>query len=173
MVESSRSELSRLGFFLGRVLTLFSGMTLFAMMWLTLADVIGRDVFNAPIPGAFEITEVLMGIVVFSGLPQVTVTDGHVSVTLLDPLFGPRARFVQRLLINVFCAVVLAIIAWRLWQASATMLHYNDVTLFLRIPLAPTGFFMSIATALCVPIILILPFTGPVSLRRLSGLTDS
>ena len=113
-----------------------------------------------------------MGLVVFAGLPQVTLTKGHVAVTLLDPIFSHRARIIQHFLVNFVCAIALAFIAWRLWEASITMAKYNDVTLFMRIPLAPTGFFMSIMTALCVPIILVLPFIGPISLRRLSGLDD-
>ncbi len=173
MQSPDRTSQARFGIFLARFLTLFSSMCLFAMMWLTVADVIGRDVFNAPILGAFEVTEVLMGLVVFSGLPQVTLTDGHVAVTLLDSFLGQRVRRTQHILVNILCAIALAFIAWRLWEAGATMGRYNDVTLFMRIPLAPTAFFMSVMTAVCVPIILVLPFTGPLSLQRLTGLDNS
>lgn len=173
MNRPTETKHARLGIILARYLTLFSAMSLFAMMWLTVADVIGRDVFNAPILGAFELTEVLMGLVVFAGLPQVTLTEGHVAVTLLDSFFSQRARMIQHVLVNTLCAIALALIAWRLWEASVTMARYDDVTLFMRIPLAPTGFFMSIMTAVCVPIILVLPFTGPLTLRRLSGLDDN
>jgi len=172
MSPPSQTKHARLGILLARYLTLFSSMSLFGMMWLTVADVIGRDVFNAPILGAFEVTEVLMGLLVFSGLPQVTLTEGHVAVTLLDSFFSQRGRKIQHFLINLLCALALALIAWRLWESSMTMARYNDVTLFTRIPLAPTGFFMAIMTAICVPIILVLPFTGPLTVRRLAGLDD-
>jgi TRAP-type C4-dicarboxylate transport system permease small subunit len=42
---------------------LMAAMALFAIMWLTLLDVIGRKFFNNSIPGSLELTEVLMVIV--------------------------------------------------------------------------------------------------------------
>ena len=42
---------------------------IFVMMVVTTIDVIGRDVFNLPLFGAFEMTEILMGLVIFAGMP--------------------------------------------------------------------------------------------------------
>lgn len=173
MTMPAESTIARLGLTLSRALSLFTALMLFALMWITLADVIGRDLFQAPILGAFEITEVMMGIVVFSGLPQVTMTDGHVAVTLLDGFLGPMARNVQRALVNLVCAGVLVLMAWQLWETADTMASYNDISLFLEIPLAPTAYFMAVMTGLCVPIILVMTFTGPVPLNRIIGTEQS
>ncbi len=43
-------------------------VALFAMMGLTVVDVVGRYAFNSPILGAFEITSFLVAILVYSFL---------------------------------------------------------------------------------------------------------
>ncbi len=144
-----------------RALSLFAALTLFAIMWLTVIDVIARDFFSGSIVGAFEVTEILMGILVFSGVPLVTAAEGHVAVTLFDGVIGPRLRSVQRAGVSLFCTVVLALFAWRLWDVAGKMAAYHDVTLFLRVPLAPVGYFMAVMTAISVPIQLALTFSAP------------
>ena len=63
---------------------------LMAMVALTFADVIGRRLFGAPIYGAHDITEHLVAIVVFCGLPLVTAAGAHLTVDLFDRLIGQR-----------------------------------------------------------------------------------
>jgi TRAP-type C4-dicarboxylate transport system permease small subunit len=54
------------------------------MVLLTFVDVIGRHVFNQPVYGANDITEHLMALIVFAGLPLVTRARGHLAVDLFD-----------------------------------------------------------------------------------------
>ena len=155
---NANPKLARLHDSMSRALSLFAAVTLFAIMWLTVVDVVSRDVFNISITGLFEITEILMGVLVFAGVPIVTANQGHVSVTLLDPWVGPRLRVVQKVAINLLCMTVLVIFAWRLWLVAERLAEYNDVTLFAHIPLAPVGYFMAVMTMLSVPVQLILTF---------------
>jgi TRAP-type C4-dicarboxylate transport system permease small subunit len=145
-----------------RALVLFAAVTLFVIMWLTVIDVVTRDVFNISIVGLFEVTEIMMGILVFAGLPIITANEGHVSVTLLDAVIGRRLKILQKVLVNLLCTVVLAVFAWQLWAVAETLASYNDITLFLRVPLAPVAYFMSVMTAISAPIqlALLLPTSG-------------
>ena len=137
---------ARLRDILGRALTLCVSLTLFALMLVTFVDVVGRNAFNVPLPGGFEITELIMGVLMFTSLPLLTLSEGHVVVTLLDNVITGRTRTVQRLAINVISAVALAVLAWRLWDVAEKLARFNDVTMFLRVPLAPMAYFMSVAT---------------------------
>ncbi|MDA0240126.1 MAG: TRAP transporter small permease [Proteobacteria bacterium] len=139
-----------------RALILFAAVTLFVIMWLTVIDVVARSAFNISIVGLFEVIEIMMGILVFAGLPIVTQNEGHVAVTLLDSALGPRQRLVQKIVVNLVCATILAVFAWRLWDVAGKLADYNDITLFLKIPLAPVAYFMAVMTALSVPIQLLL-----------------
>lgn len=155
---NSPDKLARLHKNLSRVLSIFAAVTLFAIMWLTVIDVVSRGVFNFSILGLFEVVEILMGILVFAGVPIVTANQGHVAVTLLDSYISPRVRAIQKILVNLLCTVILMIFAWRLWDVAGKLAEYNDVTLFAKIPLAPVGYFMAIMTMLSVPIQILVTF---------------
>ena len=147
-----KTQLARLRDFSGRALTLFASITLFVIMWLTVVDVFFRDAFNISITGLFEVTEVLMGILVFSGVPIITSKNGHVSVTIMDTLVGRRLRAIQKVIVNLVCVVVLSVFAWQLWVVAGDLAEYNDVTLFARIPLSPICYFMAVMTFISIPI---------------------
>ena len=50
----------------------------------TVIDVIGRYFFDAPLPGAFELTQILLADLVLAALPMTTFKDSHVEVDLLS-----------------------------------------------------------------------------------------
>ena len=54
----------------GQALIFFASITLFVIMWLTVVDVVARDAFDVSITGLFEVTEVLMGILVLREYPS-------------------------------------------------------------------------------------------------------
>ena len=164
---NNNKNLARLRDYSGRALILFASVILFVLMWLTVIDVIFRDAFNISITGLFEVTEVLMGVLVFAGVPIITAKDGHVAVTLLDNSVGTKMRILQKIIVNLICVIVLVVFAWVLWDAANTLAGYNEVTLFARIPLAPVCYFMAIMTALSVPIQLIMTFVPDEKLQDL------
>ena len=63
-----------------------AAVALFAIMWLTLVDVTGRKLLSASVPGSLELTELLMVVVIFAGLPLVSLRGEHVVFDSLDPL---------------------------------------------------------------------------------------
>ena len=163
------STFARLREHSGRALILFASITLFVLMWLTVVDVFFRDVFDISITGLFEMTEVLMGILVFAGVPIITAKDGHVAVTLLDTFVGTRLRIFQKIIVNIVCTVILSVFAWVLWDAADTLSGYNEVTLFARIPLAPICYFMAIMTAISVPIQIAMTWVPDEMLQKLKS----
>ena len=153
----------------GQALIFFASITLFVIMWLTVVDVVSRDAIDVSITGLFEVTEVLMGILVFAGVPIITARDGHVAVTLMDTFVGPKLRVFQKVVVNIFCVLVLGLFAWLLWDVAETASSYNDVKLFSRIPLAPMGYFMAVMTALSVPIQFSMMFISDKKLQKLQS----
>ncbi|MGE3246161.1 MAG: TRAP transporter small permease, partial [Beijerinckiaceae bacterium] len=78
------------------LLKLIMAIVMFAMMVVTTVDVIGRYLFNAPIPGGFEIVQYLMAFIVFAALPLTTASNSHLSVSLLSGKLGPGGLRVHR-----------------------------------------------------------------------------
>ncbi len=140
---------------LARVLGVFVALAAFAMMLVTCIDVVGRYVFTAPLPGAVEINELLLGLMVFGALPLVTAGREHVSIGLLDGLFRGPADRVRQILLNLVSGAVIGITAYRLWLKADELAANGDTTLYLRIPAAPFGYFMSLAAGVTTVILLV------------------
>ncbi len=124
---------------------------LFLMMTLTFVDVWGRYIFNSPVPGGFEITELMMAALIFAGLPLVTLHDEQISVDLIDQ-FMPKSLLRWRdALVGILSSVMVAVLSHRMWIKAQEQVNYGDETAALNIPVAPVTYFMSVATALtCV-----------------------
>lgn len=131
-----------------------AGLLLLAMMGVTVVDVVGRYFFNRPLPGAFELTEVGLVLLIFAGLPLVSGGDGHVSVPLLVERLGGWGRRVQQWLARVLGAALLALVAWRLWLKAGQLLDYGDRTTYLGIPLGPVAYGAALGCGLSAVLLL-------------------
>jgi len=121
---------------------------LFAMMALTAVDVVARYVFSRPLRGAFEITELMLLVLIFAGLPLVSFADEHAVMDFIDRLLGPRSqgwleRFVQ--LVN---ATFMFLLTWLVWGKADRIWAYRDATDVLRIVYGPFVYFMAVTLAL-------------------------
>lgn len=135
---------------------------LFAIMWLTLVDVTGRKAVSTSVPGSLELTELLMVLVIFAGLPLVSLRGEHVVFDSLDPLLEAGVRRAQGLLVDLLCAAALAGVAWLMWVKAGNMLQYGDTTAQLQIPQGPFVYAMSVlcgVTALVHLLLVLAPAT--------------
>jgi TRAP-type C4-dicarboxylate transport system permease small subunit len=78
------------------------------LVLVTCTDVIGRYLFNAPLRGAFELTQILLSALVFVALPLVTGRGGHVEVDLLVSVMPRRMVRVLGWVSGAVTALVLA-----------------------------------------------------------------
>ena len=135
-----------------RALELFVAVVLFALMLLTCVDVLGRYSFNSPVPGASELVQFAMGLLVFGALPLVTARRGHVIVGLLEMALADRVARLQRVAASLTGAIGLGVLAWRLLLVGFDLAAYDDTSSFLRIPLAPMAYAMAALSALAAAI---------------------
>jgi len=82
--------------FVEESLIIVAGMLVVVMMAVTMADVVMRSFFNKPLEGAYEITEFMMGAVVFLGLAYMQRTKEHLAIEILTDRMSPRVRSVVR-----------------------------------------------------------------------------
>jgi len=138
-----------------------TAVALFAMMTLTCVDVIGRYVFNRPVPGGLEIIEILVAATVFGALPLVTLREEHVMVDLLDAVVPDWMLRIQNVAASVLSAIVSGVLAWQLFIRANRMLGYGDTTAVLKITLYPLTFLMCAAMVIVAVIFLVLAFRPP------------
>jgi TRAP-type C4-dicarboxylate transport system permease small subunit len=139
-IGAPRAPLHRIDRLLGAV----AALTLVGMVLLTSIDVVGRYLLNRPLTGAFELSELAMGALVFSSLPLVTLRRQHVTVDLFDRLVPLRWRPAQDALLEAVAALCMAAIAWRLWLKAGDMMHAGETTAVLKIPVYPLVYYMAV-----------------------------
>jgi TRAP-type C4-dicarboxylate transport system permease small subunit len=139
---------SEAGVWLDRALGLAAALLLFCLMALTTADVIGRYILNAPVRGAFEITELLLLALIFAGLPLASRADEHVTLDFIDMILGEQGRLFLRRLVDFLCGIIVLALAWRVWVKAGKIAGYGDTTEVLRIPVGPFVYFMAVMVAI-------------------------
>jgi TRAP-type C4-dicarboxylate transport system permease small subunit len=129
---------------LERLCSAMSATALFGIMGLTLVDVIARKLLSGSVPGSLEVTELLLVVVIFAGLPLVSLRGEHVVFDSLDPLLPRAVRRLQGLVIDLLCAAGLAVIGWVMWTKAGQMLEYGDKTQQLGLTLGWFVYLMSV-----------------------------
>jgi len=119
-----------------------SAAVLFLMMAITAVDVTGRYVFNKPLPGGFEMTELLLGALIYCGLPLVSWRREHIVIDTFDRYFSPRLKRALDVVAEVICAATLSGVGYLIFRRAARVAEYGDTTNVLKLPLAPIVYLM-------------------------------
>lgn len=132
----------------GNGLGTLAGVVLAGIMMITVVDVFGRYVLHRPLPGSSELTEVMMAILIYAGLPVVSERNAHIAVDMFGGATSPAFARARDLVVRLFCALLLGVVAWRLWVYGEQIRASRDVTEYLKLPQAPFAFGMSVLAAL-------------------------
>ncbi|MFO7600403.1 MAG: TRAP transporter small permease [Candidatus Desulfacyla sp.] len=130
---------------LGRIssaLAYVGACSLFGIMCLTTADVVGRYFFNAPILGVFELTEFMVLILIFSFLAYTQFTKTHVSVDLLIALFPKNFRIYIELFNHSLCLILMGLITYMGFSRALELVEFGEASPNLGVPLYPFVFFL-------------------------------
>jgi TRAP-type transport system small permease protein len=132
---------------LDRVLGAAAALLLFILMLLTTVDVVSRYLFNWPLRGAFEITELLLLSLIFAGLPLASRAGEHVTLDFIDHALSPAGRRWLQRLMDLLCGLILLGLAWRVWIKADKIAAYGDTTEVLRLPVSPFVYVMALMVA--------------------------
>jgi TRAP-type C4-dicarboxylate transport system permease small subunit len=131
-----------------------TALILACIMLITCVDVAGRYIFNEPVPGALEVTEFMMGALIFASLPMVTLRNQQVTIDLFEHLIPKSVKYALHVLIQLAGSLCLAVIAWRLWVKAGQMIGQGDTTAVLQLKVWPLVYFMSVLAAVTALILL-------------------
>lgn len=122
---------------LALALALGGAVCLLGVALLTMADVLLRWGFNAPIRGVNDVSALLTAVVVAACFPILMMRRGNVTIRLLGEALGPRTAR----LFDVFGALVssafFGLMTWQYIRFSAEMASANESSPILRWPSAP------------------------------------
>ena len=133
---------ARLGRSLETLLGAISGSVLFLMMVVTAVDVAGRYLFNMPLAGGFELTELMLAALIYCGLPLVSKRREHIVIDTFDPLMSKRVKRGLDVFADIVCSLTLAGIGFLIFRRAVRVAEYGDTTSVLRLPLAPLAYAM-------------------------------
>jgi len=122
-------------------LNLASVFIIMFLMFFASAEIIGRYVFNFPIPGHVEIVELIMAGVVFFGIAYTQRVDGHVRMELFVTrvLRGRSYHIAEGITIALSLVVYLFIFIYS-FKAALFSLQVGDTTAYLYWPTWPSKF---------------------------------
>lgn len=123
-----------------RALHYVAGALIIAVMLFTGYNVLGRWLFGAPLRGTVELTQVAMIGIVYLGLAYAQHQDNHIAVELLYQRFGARGRLVLDVFSTALSIIVLALVAWRLYEYAAVLEAGGRTTASRGIPLYPFAY---------------------------------
>jgi len=142
----TETVLKKLGW-LANTLSYLGAVALFIMMLLTAADVAGRYLFNKPILGAFELTEFLVLILIFSFLAHAQAEKTHVSVDLLVGRLPKIWRTVIGFFNHAVCLALMGLFVWMTTIRAMELKEYAEASSNLGIPKYPFASFVVIGFA--------------------------
>jgi TRAP-type transport system small permease protein len=121
-----------------------AALSLFAMMLLTFADVVGRKFFGHSLTGAVELTELFMLAMIFFALPLASLAGEHIVFDLLDRALPAALLRWQKLLSHGLTALVFAGAAWIVMLRAQRTTEFGDTTSSLEIRLGPFHYMVAV-----------------------------
>jgi TRAP-type transport system small permease protein len=120
-----------------KLLTVIAAWTLSAMMFLTFVDVVLRYLFNRPIPGAAEVIQYMMAIVVPFSIVYCARKQTHITVELLVERLSTKARQKIDCLISLMMFVFFVPITWQSFYYILDEYQSGLTSSVLYIPVYP------------------------------------
>ncbi|WP_319530186.1 TRAP transporter small permease [uncultured Cohaesibacter sp.] len=118
---------------------------IFLMMMHITADVIGKFVFNRPLPGTIPIvSQFYMVIAAFLPLAMVEKLTGHISVEVLYATFPKSVRGILTVLATALGVVVFAALTWATWGEAVKKFNIGAFSYEqgVKIPVWPSYFIL-------------------------------
>lgn len=137
----------------GRVATWLAragAISLAIIMTLTFFDVVGRYLFNAPIVGTVDLTELLMGMMIYLGVGLTTHARGHIRVDLVIDRMRDRMRSLCDVITIAISITVVAMICWQLWLRAGVAYDKGDLTQIWEWHIWPVAYVMAACSILMV-----------------------
>jgi TRAP-type C4-dicarboxylate transport system permease small subunit len=130
---------------------LVGGVGMLMSMFLGVADVVGTQILNVPVPGPRELTESTMVVIVFGALAYAQIRRAHIRVELIYLRMPPRVQAALDVLAGLCGVLFFGLLLWQAWNEALYSLQIREATVgLIRLPLYPARFVLVAGTALLV-----------------------
>jgi TRAP-type transport system small permease protein len=105
-----------------------------AVLLITVADVVLRNLFRYPVRGQYEMVELGLSATVFLALPAVFLQGAHLVVDVADHFVSPRVKRGLDLFAGAVALGVVGLILWQIAPQSLYVMRFGDMSFDLQIP---------------------------------------
>ena len=130
---------------LNRFVAGVSGVFLIPLMLITAIDVVGRDVFNHPIPGTVELSQYMLAVFVLLGLAYAQQMKAHVAVSIFTSHLNEHVQLILNIIATLLCLFISYILVWQGWVVGIEEKAVSDM---LRVPQYPFRLLVALAAFL-------------------------
>lgn len=120
-----------------RLLAYVGGAGLLWLLGLTVFAVFMRKIVGSPLISGFDLSQVTLIVVVFSGIAYCSLKGGHVAVDLFSNAMPRGARRWVDSGIGICSAAVLGFLAWVNFIKAFEARELNEATMMVQIPYFP------------------------------------
>lgn len=120
-----------------RAVETIGGVFLGVVTVIVFVSAIGRYLFAAPIPDSFDVSRLLLGVVVMWGLASLGYRGSHIKVDLVAELLPQRVRRWTDMIAWAFLLLFTLLLAWKLFGRVESAWSSNESTFDLRLPVWP------------------------------------
>ena len=111
-----------------------AGVMLGAVTILVVASAVGRYGLARPVPDAFDLSRLMLGVAIIWGLAGLGFSGAHIKVDILAAALGPRARRAVNAFAWAVLALFTALLIWKIWGRVVNTYYGGETTMDLRLP---------------------------------------
>jgi len=128
--EAVKTRINKINRFIAGVGAVF----LIPLMLITAGDVVGRDIFNHPIPGTVELSQYMLGVFILLGFAYAHQLKAHVAVSIITSRVPHPVQLILYVITTLIGLFIFSILAWQGWVVGIEERAVSDM---LRIPQYP------------------------------------
>jgi TRAP-type C4-dicarboxylate transport system permease small subunit len=144
-----------------RIRSLMRASTLLSMILLSIVvvidvyDVLSGKIFDKPIAGVPEMTEMSMLFVCFLSIGYIAYRKREIEIDIFNPKLTPGAWWVLDRIRLSLCLFVLGLIVWQSIEQGLHVMEKGEVTANLQLPMFPFYFVITYGASLyCIEMLL-------------------
>ena len=118
-----------------RWLAIAGAAILLGSIVVTIMSVTGRYSLALPVPGDYELVEILCGVAVFLFFPYTHARQGNITAEFFTAALPERYKVALDAFHDLVFAVVAAILTWRVGHGLVDKFASGETSIMIRIPL--------------------------------------
>jgi len=101
---------------------------------LVVASAVGRYLLAWPVPDAFDLSRLLLGVAIIWGLAGLGFSGAHIKVDMLALVLPTKARRMVNAFAWAVLALFTALLVWKMWGRLVNTYYGGETTMDLRLP---------------------------------------